>query len=60
MNSTSNIKRENIFFISAFKSPKSGGVTAEKAAKPVTAVEDCVVTFGIVKPLDIKYFLQRT
>ena len=32
----------------------AGGVTGEKAAKPVTAVQDCVVTFGNVKPLDIK------
>lgn len=30
-----------------------GGVTVEKAVKPVTAVQDCVSTFVSSKPLDI-------
>ena len=29
-----------------------GGVTGKKAAKPVTAVQDCVLKFVSVKPLD--------
>lgn len=31
----------------------AGGVTVDEAAKPMTAVQDCVLTFVSVKSLDI-------
>lgn len=30
----------------------AGGVTVDEAAKPMTAVQDCVLTFVSKKPLD--------